>query len=148
MTSSRLRPWFESGQERYVEDLIRSGKTPEQAREKASDPFEQYFPDGVATTRHLVFDVVHDVDRVGYVWIGPQSNGGPGDWWLWDLEIDEPHRGHGFGRAALVLAEAEASRNGATTLGLNVFGFNTAARSLYASSGYATVALQLAKRLG
>lgn len=148
MAASRLRPWFESGQESYVADLIRSGKTPDQAREKSAQSFEEYFPGGVPAPRHLVFDVVHDGERVGYVWIGPQANGGPDDWWLWDIEIDGPHRGQGFGRAALVLAEAEVAGRGATTLGLNVFGFNTAARSLYESMGYGTVAVQMAKRLG
>ena len=148
MDPSRLRPWYDACQVEYLEDLIRSGKTPEQAREKADEPFEECFPHGVPAPGHLVLDIVHDGERVGYVWIGRQSNGGPGDWWLWDLAIDEPHRGHGLGRAALVLAEVEAQAHGATTLGLNVFGFNTAARALYESLGYGTMALQMTKRLG
>lgn len=147
MSLARLRPWFEAGEAEYVDDLVRAGMGVEQARDKAGI-FEDHFPAGVAAPGHDVFDVLHDGDPVGYVWIGPQSSGDPGEWWLWDIAIDERHRGRGFGRAALKLAEGEAARRGATKLGLKVFGFNTAARSLYESLGYSAVSLQMTKTLG
>jgi ribosomal protein S18 acetylase RimI-like enzyme len=58
-----------------------------------------------------------------------------------------PFRGRGFGRAAMVLAEQEARRGGARRLGLNVFGTNTVARSLYESLGYEITELQMSKEL-
>ena len=84
---------------------------------------------------------------VGVLWIGPFTEGSDA-WWVWDVEIDEQHRGAGHGRGAMQLAEEEAARHGAATLGLNVFGYNTAARRLYASLGYETTAVQMRKPVG
>jgi len=147
MSELRLRPWFEAGEQDYVADLVQAGKTPDQIRRTIQHSFEDYFPGGVPAPGHLVFDVLHDGEPVGYVWIGPQSDGDEAHWWLWDLAIDEPHRRHGFARAALVRAEEAARGRGARSLGLKVFGFNTGARALYASLGYQTVTLQMTKPL-
>ena len=147
MSASQLRPWFEASEKEYYNDLIRAGASPEQADEKVSHSFEEHFPGGVPAPGHHVFDVLTDGAPVGYVWIGPQTNGDPQDWWLWDIAIDDQHRGRGFGRAAMELAEAEVKARGARSLGLKVFGFNAAARSLYESLGYGTVSLLMTKQL-
>jgi ribosomal protein S18 acetylase RimI-like enzyme len=83
---------------------------------------------------------------VGWIWVGPFAEGSDA-WWVWDVEIDEHHRGAGHGRAAMQLAEQEAARHGAATLGLNVFGYNEVARRLYESLGYETTSLQMRKPL-
>ncbi|MDN3905792.1 GNAT family N-acetyltransferase [Arthrobacter sp. YD2] len=69
-------------------------------------------------------------------------------WWVSDIEIHEDHRGKGYGRAAMQLAEVAAAEQGAATLGLNVFGYNTVARDLYESLGYETVSMQMRKPVG
>jgi len=61
--------------------------------------------------------------------------------------IPPEQRGHGFGRQAMLLAEKLAGEHGATTIGLNVFAENVAARSLYASLNYEETALQMRKPL-
>ncbi len=61
--------------------------------------------------------------------------------------IDPAHRGRGLGRAAMVLAEEAARSQGASELGLNVFGPNTVARRLYESLGYETTAVNMRKPL-
>ncbi|WP_346426683.1 GNAT family N-acetyltransferase [Streptomyces sp. YIM 130001] len=63
------------------------------------------------------------------------------------MVIDADQRGQGFGRAAMVLGEEYARAQGAHTLGLSVFGFNTGARGLYESLGYETTSVKLHKRL-
>jgi GNAT superfamily N-acetyltransferase len=68
---------------------------------------------------------------VGSLWIGPHGPDRADAFWVWDVEIDAPHRGRGLGRAAMLLAEEAARAHGATELGLNVFGPNTVARHLY-----------------
>ena len=146
MNALALQPWFEASEAEYVADLLRAGRTPEQARAKARS-FEEDFPGGAPAPGHHVFDVLHDGEPVGFVWIGPQTTGRSDEWWLWDVAIDERHRGRGFGRAAVELAEAEARRHGARSLGLKVFGFNAAARALYESLGFATVQLEMTKTL-
>jgi ribosomal protein S18 acetylase RimI-like enzyme len=48
----------------------------------------------------------------------------------------------------MVLGEEYARAQGAHTLGLSVFGFNTSARGLYESLGYKTTSIKMLKRLG
>ena len=67
--------------------------------------------------------------------------------WVWEVVVDEQHRGRGLGRAAMLLAEEQARAAGAVELGLNVFGYNTVARALYESLAYETVSMQMRKQL-
>jgi hypothetical protein len=39
--------------------------------------------------------------------------------WIWEITIEEPHRGRGLGKAAMVVAERRARSQGATDLGFN-----------------------------
>ena len=94
-----------------------------------------------------MYDVLDGEVVVGSLWIGPQSIGTTTAWWVWDIAIDERFRGRGLGRAAMLLAEEAVRENGGTVLGLNVFGFNTAARRLYESLGYDTASLRMQKVL-
>ena len=66
---------------------------------------------------------------------------------IYDVEIDEAHRGKGYGRAAMELAEQEANALGIGRIELNVFGGNDVARRLYLSVGYVETSVQMAKDL-
>ncbi len=125
---------------------IESGETEVQARDNADKSFAANFPDGEPLATHRFYDVVDGEETVGYLWIGPQP-GRPDAWWVFDVEILPGQRGKGFGRQAMLLGETEARRLGATSIGLNVFGFNTNARGLYESLGYETTAIQMRKDL-
>jgi ribosomal protein S18 acetylase RimI-like enzyme len=105
------------------------------------------FPDGQSGPGQLLYRVEKDGQPVGSLWISPVSPNQPEAWWVWDITIEEPHRGRGLGKAAMLLAEREARSHGATELGLNVFGSNTVARHLYELLGYGTVAVRMSKRL-
>ncbi len=79
---------------------------------------------------------------------GPQQPADqPGAFWVWDVSIEEAHRGMGYGRAAMELAEAEALSRGASELGLNVFGHNQVARHLYESMDYTATSINMKKDL-
>jgi ribosomal protein S18 acetylase RimI-like enzyme len=96
----------------------------------------------------MVFDVVDDAGTtVGYLWIGPDTSDDDGAWWIWDILIDADKRGRGLGRRTMALGEEYARTQGAHTLGLSVFGFNTGARGLYESLGYETTSVKMRKRL-
>ena len=62
---------------------------------------------------------------------------------MFDIEIAEEHRRRGYARSALELGHAEAKKLGAVSIGLNVFGYNTGAKELYDSLGYAVTATQM-----
>ena len=63
------------------------------------------------------------------------------------IEVDDARRGGGLGRALLAAAEQTARKAGYTSIGLNVLGANTVARTLYETSGYVVDAQQMSKSL-
>ena len=83
---------------------------------------------------------------VGRVWIGFRDTDRTAAW-IYEIEVDETHRGGGYGRALLAAAEQEAAQQGATSIGLNVFGPNQIARDLYTSAGYDVTSIQMSKSL-
>ncbi|HXH32918.1 MAG TPA: GNAT family N-acetyltransferase [Plantibacter sp.] len=147
MPTDRLRGWMLAANAQYRIERIEAGETEAEATAKAAQSLADTFPAGRMQVGHLVFEVMVDEVPVGVLWIGPRSTSQPDEWWIWDVEIDEAHRGRGFGRRAMELAETAAQEQGAKTLGLNVFGFNRVARGLYESLGYETMAVQMRKAL-
>ena len=149
MPEDRLRTWMITSSTDYEQARLMAGDSAEVAAEKARTSFESSFPGGQPAPGHLVYDIVVTEPEtaaavVGYLWIAPFTAGSDA-WWVFDIAVDEQHRGAGFGRAAMQLAEKAAAEHGAATLGLNVFGYNTVARGLYDSLGYETTALQMRK---
>lgn len=148
MPAQRLPAWIERSTSEYAKDLVASGQSFAEAHAHAADGMKVSFPSGVPSPGHVVFDVINDAgEAAGYVWIGPDTSADPAAWWIWDLCIDADQRGRGLGRAAMLLGEEYARTQGAQTLGLSVFGFNTGARRLYESLGYETTSVKMAKKL-
>lgn len=142
-----MQQWIAVCRSEYMQDRIKAGETVGVAKAAAERSYAELFPKGMPATGHHVFDVRDIGAAVGYVWIGPQSDGTPQEWWIWDIAIDPDHRGKGFGRETMLLAEQEVKRLGGSILGLNVFGFNTAARALYESLGYEPTSIRMSKTL-
>ena len=151
----RLRPvnrdefeaWLPRQVAAYAALIAASGAMPAQAaRQKAEQDTTRYFSHGFATPGHIVFRVIAGKVPVGWLWLGvpgPEPDNQMA--WVYEIEIEAAFRGHGYGRAAMELAEAEARSRGMTSLGLNVHGQNTVARSLYESMGYDVTAVQMKK---
>ncbi|WP_405162844.1 GNAT family N-acetyltransferase [Nocardia sp. NBC_01499] len=148
LDARRLPAWLAHSRDEYTKDLVVMGQSPEDAYQQAGESLARSFPSGMPKPGHVVFDVIDDAETiVGYLWIGPASSGLVGAWWIWDITIDADKRGQGLGRKAMLLGEQYARTQGATTLGLNVFGFNTGARALYESLGYETTSIKMLKKL-
>ena len=122
----------------------------EAALERARQGTAEFLPQGLATPRHRLLMAENAAGEVvGAVWLGLEEprSGSPDMAWLYDIRVAEPHRRAGYGRAILAAVEEVAREAGATRLGLNVFGHNQPAISLYQSSGYEVTTQQMAKRL-
>ncbi len=146
LPDERFPAWILLKTLQYAESREAAGETPAQARAAARESEAVNFPDGRPLELHRVFEIMADGDPVGSLWIGPRPQHSEGvDWWVYEIEVDEESRGKGYGRQAMLLAEREVAALGGVTLGLNVFGFNTVARELYASLGYEVTALQMRK---
>jgi ribosomal protein S18 acetylase RimI-like enzyme len=129
----------------YVEELVEAGMDRDAARAKAQADHDHAFPGGVPAEGHHVFALHEDGRVVGRLWLGPAEGDGPGAWWVFDIEVVEAERGRGLGRTLMQLAEVEVGDRGGTSLGLNVFGANHAARSLYESLGYQPTSIRMRK---
>jgi ribosomal protein S18 acetylase RimI-like enzyme len=131
----------------YADEVVRARGVD---RRSALRTAEESFPpslEAVAETGQWIFRAVHDGVDVGWLWLGPPPMGGPG-LYVYDVEVDEEHRGEGLGRAIMLAAEQVVRESGHDRLGLNVFGWNARAESLYRSLGYQVMSMQMAKPLG
>jgi ribosomal protein S18 acetylase RimI-like enzyme len=117
-----------------------------EAQADAARTLTELFPARRPLPGQIVGAVVEDGRAVGTLWVGP-AGVDPQRWWVWDIAVDAGCRGRGLGRATMLLAEDLARAAGALSLGLNVFGHNTVARSLYRSLGYRESAIQMHKLL-
>jgi GNAT superfamily N-acetyltransferase len=155
MTNIALRPMTEDevadfvtrAREGYESQLAQfGGQDALQARRKAEADHAQLFPDGRLSPGLHLFVAEDSGDPVGHLWLAEQARGAaPGTAYVYDVEVDQTQRGHGYGRAIMHAAEHWASTIGASHLALNVFGGNAVARSLYESLGYEVTAMQMRK---
>lgn len=119
----------------------------EHAEDRAAIDTDRLLPQGLDTPGMLLLVAEVGAHPVGTVWIAVEDPNGQGAW-IYDIEIAASHRGRGLGRALLMAAEEVVAVNGASSIGLNVFADNAAARGLYESSGYEVTSLHMRKALG
>jgi len=147
MDPARFANWIVSSQRDYAASLVSTGESLEQAAAHAQRSSDESFPGGTPLPNHHVFDVVKDNTIVGYLWIGPMSDGALDTWWIWDIQINAERRGQGLGRDTMALAEEAVTGFGGSSIGLNVFRYNSAAIHLYESVGYETRSQRMFKAL-
>jgi ribosomal protein S18 acetylase RimI-like enzyme len=148
MSAEELAAFLPRGEEGYFRQLVDfAGMSEEEARTKAARDYASVFPDGRVRDEHFVLVVEDDAGgAVGHVFYAVRPRGGRNAW-LYDLEIDDACRGRGYGREAMHLFEQDAAARGLASVGLNVFGANEPARSLYRSLGYREFAVEMTKHL-
>jgi ribosomal protein S18 acetylase RimI-like enzyme len=152
---ARLRPLHEDELETWVAASTAGyaasiehdgGLAHDVAQRKANEDFAQLVPDGRIPDGHDVFVVEEDGEPVGRLWVAERElDGGRRALMVYEVAIDEHARGRGLGRLAMEYAAEEARRRGLGSVGLNVFGANDGARSLYRSLGYREVAVWMEK---
>jgi ribosomal protein S18 acetylase RimI-like enzyme len=136
------------GEAAYALDLERNGDmAADAAKKKAADDWERLLAQGRRSPGQSVYVVENDGERVGVLWLAERESGGRSTIFIYDVHVDEGHRGKGLGRAAMLLAEEEARRRGISRIELNVFGGNEVARNLYRSLGYREQAIFMGKDL-
>jgi GNAT superfamily N-acetyltransferase len=134
----------------YAEEIRRNtGIEPDDALRTARRGFDDILPEGRTTEGHrmLVAEDAASGEHVGILWIARQQRQGVRAAWVYDIFVEEPLRGQGYGRRLMELAEEQARELGVQRLELNVFGDNERARRLYGSLGYKEMSRQLYKEL-
>lgn len=148
MRDDEFDDWLVSTCRGYAEDMIRNaGVSAERANEKAAADTEALFPGGRPAADQSVFVVEAEGEPVGDLWVAERDLGEGRFLWVYDVHVADEHRGRGYGKAAMLLAEDEARRRGLDRIALNVSGGNTVARGLYRSLGYDENAIAMSKRI-
>jgi ribosomal protein S18 acetylase RimI-like enzyme len=131
----------------YAAEHVRAGNwSAEEAEQRAEQETDDLLPNGVDTPGMVLLVGETAGEAVGLIWVGiaPKQRAG---WWIYDIEIVPEQRRRGYGRALLEAAEREVEKRGGDSVGLNVFGGNVLATSLYESSGYQVTAIHMRKSL-
>ena len=147
LTDEEFAVFRERAVPEYAGELVRARDLDQRTALRSA---EESFPPSLGAVGEAgqgLFRAVHDGVDVGWLWLGPPPSGGSG-LYVFDVEVDEEHRGEGLGRAIMLAAEQVVRQSGHDRLGLNVFGWNHRAESLYRSLGYEVMSTQMSKRLG
>ncbi|MCX5379378.1 GNAT family N-acetyltransferase [Streptomyces sp. NBC_00091] len=143
MTPAEYEAWDVRAREDYAADWTARGMPAEAARAKSQADHDAQLPQGLATPG-ATFAVLEAAGvPVGHVWLAPAGQGA----YVYDVAVAEEHRGRGYGRDLMLLAEREAIAGGHRVLALHVFTANTPALRLYESLGYRPTDLNYAKEL-
>lgn len=135
MDQTAYAAWEAEEVESYAEARARSGESPERALEVSREQHAELLPDGLATEHHHFFVGRVAATTVGTLWVGTERPMA----FVYDVGVEEAHRRQGYGGGLMRAGALWARQHGAHALGLNVFGYNHAARALYEALGYETV---------
>jgi ribosomal protein S18 acetylase RimI-like enzyme len=149
ISDGELREWLLDARVEHARQMVVDADLePEAARLKVNRDLDELFPEGKIAAGHAVFVVEAGGARVGSLWAGERPDPiGRSTFFVYDIRIDLAQRRRGYGRAAMIEAEAEAARRGIDRIALNVFGGNEGARLLYRSLGYIERAVTMDKTL-
>ncbi len=134
----------------YAEDNVKAGRWAESgAVERSRADFASLLPRGLDTPDNFLFEILEREEGpvVGFAWLALERKHAPPTAYIYDIKIEAPHRRKGHAYRALQALEAKAAAAGATSIGLNVFAFNTGAQALYRKLGYATTNFNMRKPL-
>jgi ribosomal protein S18 acetylase RimI-like enzyme len=142
-----LEEWLALMWADYRSQLLGAGFSSEEASLNIEQNGKALFDNGVPNDDQRVFHVMDDDVKVGSLWLSTREKRNAGEWYVYDIMIDEEYRGNGFGRSTMRVAEEFVKSQGGAILELNVFGPNAVARSLYESLGYKTMTIGMRKDL-
>ena len=150
MTEDEFAAYLARAVRSYADAHTRAGDVePEEALERAQKDYDELLPEGLRSKNQHLFTLTHEtLGAIGLVWFELKERREKKSAYLFDIEVREDLRGQGLGRRALELAEAKIRELGARSVGLNVFGYNHAARALYEKMGYQITGMGMKKELG
>jgi GNAT superfamily N-acetyltransferase len=118
------------------------------ANERARAEYAKVLPNGLDTPGQFLMAVRDESgNRVGEVWFALQKQEGWAQVFIFWIGVREPYRRKGYASQVFDFIEGEAKRLGAGRVALQVFGDNTAARTLYEQLGYVAANIIMTKRI-
>lgn len=110
---------------------------------------EELLKNGLETPNHFLFSVIESAsnNNIGYVWFGLQEIGKHKRVYIYNLTLDEAHRGKGYGSQLMALIEKAAKELDAHDLKLHVFSHNKVAQNLYKKMSFQSAGIMMIKKL-
>jgi len=139
MTSEEYAIYLDRSVAEYAEDKVKAGNWAEsEALERSRKEFATFLPEGKDTADMFLCSIIEcgSGQPVGIIWYGRIANSTRPIWFIYDFYILEDHRRRGYAMQALKKLESLAAGQGIESIGLHVFGHNTAARTLYERAGF------------
>jgi GNAT superfamily N-acetyltransferase len=147
MTEEEFQRYLETAVASYAEAHLKSGDCDaDEALTLAQADYASLLPLGLATPDHHLFSIhAEGRGRIGLVWFAMRERRGRKSAFIYDLLVDDAHRGKGYGAQTLQAVERAAAAMGAARISLNVMGWNHAARSLYEKQGFSVTGMGMTK---
>ena len=148
MTRDQYDAYRATSEDSYAEAIRDSGSMPEaEAREQAAADYARLLPDGLDSEGHRFWTAYDGDEAVGMLWLRLQGHVRGRDRVRLRLLRRDDLRRQGYGRALMQAAEVECRELGVVSVGLNVFGHNLGAQSLYEQMGFEVTSIAMSKRL-
>lgn len=148
MTKREFEHYMRYAIEDYAKDKVAAGNWHEdEALALSKATYERLLPDNEKTDNHYLMSVFHEELVVGMIWIAQQAPENPSAGYIYDFVIFEQYQGQGYGKQTMKEVEVLAKELGITQIGLNVFGHNDIARSLYEKMGYEITNITMVKKI-
>jgi GNAT superfamily N-acetyltransferase len=151
MTETEYLAYSKNAAEIYAKEKTESGNWhPNEALKRAEEEFQGLLQNGIKTENHFLYSLADDVngDIVGMIWFMLELNRPIPVAFIYDFNIYESQRHHGYGLQGLQAAEKKARELGAKRMELHVFAHNHAAIALYEKAGFHVTNLNMAKQIG
>jgi ribosomal protein S18 acetylase RimI-like enzyme len=131
--AAEVEAFLAEARQEYARQIAEAGDADvDRARAKADVDLAELLPGT------FLWRLSNDGGPVGWLYLGERVDDGEPCLWVYDVVVDEPSRGLGYGRAAMTLVVDEARRRGLGAVRLNVWGGNDIAFGLYESMGFVT----------
>ena len=150
LNTQAFADFFEMAAASYASDNVAAGRwLQSDASALAQQEMQGLLAQGVDTPGHFVYGMAVEsvTEPVGYLWLATLQRGSSKTAYVYQIIVKPAFRRKGYARQALQAVEVLAKAGGHTTMALNVFAQNTAAQALYASLGYHTTNMNMAKHL-
>jgi ribosomal protein S18 acetylase RimI-like enzyme len=153
MTETQFRSYLDTAVEDYAQAHLKSGDcAPKDALRLAQEDYQELLPDGLQSKNQFLFSIHDDApdknEIIGMVWFAVKDGRAGRSAFIYDLGIREDLRRKGYGRKVMERVEERVREMGIGKVGLNVFGYNQAARTLYEKMGYQITGIGMIKTLG
>lgn len=149
MDAATYEAWRAASQRSYASEKVKAGNwKPEEAEALSREAFDKLLPGGRETPGQQVRSMVNDAgEQVGHAWFTIEDREPGRVVFIYDIEVHEAHRRHGYARLALAEIDEYAREQGCLGVMLHVFGYNEPARTLYRSAGYVETNVIMLKRV-